>query len=184
MKPLVPALPLFFLLLLPGAGAFGLEFSGELTTRVGTQSMTGKIHFKPDRWRVEMASPEGPRVSINRMDKIVTWLLLPNKTYIEIPLRFDQFPQVAPRIEGEVGRKLVGTDQVGGRTTEKYEVSVESEGRKVIMYQWVAPDIKFPMKTATADGSYETAYLSVTIGPQPAHLFEVPAGYIKTTLKP
>lgn len=184
MKTLGPAGVLFFLLLLPGHAAFGLEFSGEMTTRVGDRAMTGKIHFKPDRWRVEMASPEGPRVSINRMDKIVTWLLLPNKTYIEIPIRFDQFPHVAPKLEGEVRRKLVGTDRVGGRTTEKYEVTVELEGQKVLMYQWVAPDIKFPMKTANADGSYESAYSSVTIGPQPAHLFELPPGYTKTAQQP
>ena len=184
MKTLAPVLTLLLLMLFPGPAAFGLEFAGELTTRVGTRSMTGKIHFKPDRWRVEMASPEGPRVSINRMDKVVTWLLLPNKTYIEIPLRFDQFPQVAPKLKGEVRRTLVGAERVGGRTTEKYEVTVESEGRKVIMYQWVAPDIKFPMKTANADGSYESAYSSVTIGPQPAHLFELPSGYTKTALQP
>src|SRR5437016_14253444 len=112
------------------SSAFTLEFSAEQTVRKGAQSMTGKIYFQPDRWRVEMASPDGPKVAIHRLDKTVTWLLLPNKTYVELPFRFDQIPQVAPKLEGEVGRKRVGKEQVGGRPTEKYEVTVEVNGRR------------------------------------------------------
>ena len=58
---------------------WAMEFSAEQTTRIGKSAMTGKIYFQPDRWRVEMASPEGPKVSINRLDRAVTWLLLPNR---------------------------------------------------------------------------------------------------------
>lgn len=165
------------------ASAFALEFSAEQKTRKGAQSMTGKIYFQPDRWRVEMASPDGPKVAIHRLDKAVTWLLLPNRTYVELPLRIDQLPQIGAKVEGEVGRRLVGTDQVGGRKTEKYEVTVEAQGRKEIVYQWVAIDIKMPMKTTSADGSWESAYSYVTLGPQPAHLFEIPAGYTKVPLQ-
>jgi hypothetical protein len=165
-------------------GVWALEFSAEQTTRVGDQFMTGKIYFQPDRWRVEMASPDGPKVSINRLDKAVTWLLLPNKAYIEMPLRIDQLPRVAPAIEGEVIRKLIGTASVGGRKTEKYEVTVERDGKREIVYQWVAPDIKFAMKTASADGQWESAYASVKIEPQKPALFELPAGYTKASLKP
>jgi hypothetical protein len=163
--------------------AFGLEFSGEQTTRVGMQSMTGKIFFKPDRWRVEMASPEGTRVSIHRMDKVVTWLLMPNQTYVEIPFKFDQIPRVGPKIEGEVARKKVGADEIGGRKTEKYEVTVEGQGRREVLYQWVAPDINFAMKTADANGKWESSYNHVIIAPQKPDLFEIPAGYQRMPLR-
>ena len=126
-----------------------------------------------------MASPEGPKVSISRLDKAVTWLLLPGRSYVEIPLRIDQVPRVGPHIEGEVTRKQVGVESVGGRKTEKYEVIIESEGKREILYQWVAPDIKFAMKTASADGQWESIYSSVALGPQKADLFELPAGYTK-----
>jgi len=165
------------------SSAFTLEFSAEQTVRKGAQSMRGKIYFQPDRWRVEMASPDGPKVAIHRLDRAVTWLLLPNKTYVELPFRFDQIPQVAPKLEGEVGRKRVGKEQVGGRPTEKYEVTVEVNGRRQIMYQWVAQDIQFAMKTASADGSWESAYAYVNLGKQPAHLFEIPAGYTKVPMQ-
>lgn len=162
----------------------GLEFAAEQVTRVGAQSMTGKIFFRPDRWRVEMASPEGPRVSINRLDRGVTWLLLPNRTYVEVPLRLDQIPRVAPKIEGEVKRTRVGGGKVGGRKTDKYEVIVKVNGRPETVHQWVAPDIKFPMKTAAGDGKWESAYSFVTLGTQKAELFELPAGYTKAPSPP
>ena len=159
-----------------------MEFSADQTTRIGKSTMTGKIYFQPDRWRVEMASAEGPKVSISRMDKTVTWLLLPNRSYVELPLRIDQIPRVGPRIEGEIARKRLGTEVIGGLATEKYEVTVESEKKREILYQWVAPDIKFAVKTASADGRWETIYSSVTLGPQKPQLFELPAGYTKAPL--
>src|SRR5438093_13380766 len=103
---------------LSAAAAFALEFSAEQTTRKGAQSMSGKIYFQSDRWRVEMASPDGPKVAIHRLDRLVTWLLLPDRKYVEVPLRIDQLPQVAPKIPGEVERTRVGADLVGGRNTE------------------------------------------------------------------
>jgi hypothetical protein len=141
--------------------------------------MTGKIYFQPDRWRVEMASPEGPKVSINRLDKAVTWVLLPNQSYVEMPLRIDQIPRVAPKIEGEVSRKKLGVETLGGRKTEKFEVIVTAGSLQEVIYQWVAPDIKFAMKTASADGQWESLYNFVQVGPQQAQLFELPPGYTK-----
>src|SRR2546426_4547955 len=57
--------------LLSVSSAFALEFSAEQTTRKGAQSMSGKIYFQPDRWRVEMASPDGPKVAIRSEERRV-----------------------------------------------------------------------------------------------------------------
>lgn len=183
MKHIWSALAIGWILLFPWHQAWGLEFSAEQTVRSGQQSVTGKIYFKADRWRVEMASPDGPKVAIHRLDKVTTWLLLPNQTYVEMPLPIDQLPQVAPKIPGEVERTRVGTGLVGGRKTEKYRVTLDLNGRKQVLYQWVAPDIQFSMKMASADGSWERSYNHVILGQQPAHLFELPAGYTKAPAK-
>jgi hypothetical protein len=175
------SIALILLTALANAG-WAMEFSAEQTTRIGKRTMTGKIYFQPDRWRVEMASAEGPKISINRLDKAVTWLLLPNRSYVELPLRIDQLPRVGPRVEGEIARKRLGTEVIGGLATEKYEVIVESEKKREILYQWVAPDIKFAVKTASADGQWESIYSSVMLGPQKPQLFELPAGYTKAPL--
>ena len=177
---------LFIAFIIFGAASntgWAMEFSADQTTRIGKSTMTGKIYFQPDRWRVEMASAEGPKVSINRLDRAITWLLLPNRSYVELPLRIDQIPRVGPTIEGEVARKHVGNEPVSGRKTEKYEVTVESDGKRQIIYQWVAPDIKFAMKTASADGKWESVYSSVTIGPQSPDLFDLPTGYTKVSVQ-
>jgi hypothetical protein len=165
------------------ASAFALEFSAKQTTRTGAQSMSGKIYFQSDRWRVEMASPDGLKVAIHRLDKLVTWLLLPDRKYVEMPLRIDQLPQVAPKIPGEVERTRVGTDLVGGRKTEKYRVALDLNGQKQVLYQWVAPDIQFSMKLASLDGSWESAFDHVAFNRQPPHLFELPAGYTKVPMQ-
>ncbi len=175
------ALIIFIILGAAANTGWAMEFSADQTTRIGKRTMTGKIYFQPDRWRVEMASAEGPKVSISRMDRAVTWLLLPNRSYVELPLRIDQVPRVGPTIDGEIARKHVGTEPVSGRKTEKYEVTVESDGKRQIIYQWVAPDIKFAMKTASADGQWESMYSSVTIGPQRPDLFDLPSGYTKVS---
>ncbi len=163
---------------------WAIEFSAEQTTRIGKHAMSGKIYFQPDRWRVEMASSEGPKVSISRLDKAVTWVLLPGRSYVEMPLRIDQVPRVGPHIEGEVDRKQIGIESVAGRRTEKYEVTLERGGKREILYQWVAPDIKFVIKTASPDGQWESEYNSVALGPQKAELFELPAGYTKVAPPP
>jgi hypothetical protein len=165
------------------SSAFALEFSAKQTTRTGTQSMSGKIYFQSDRWRVEMASPDGLKVAIHRLDKLVTWLLLPDRKYVEMPLRIDQLPQVAPKIPGEVERTRVGTDLVGGRKTEKYRVALDLNGQKQVLHQWVAPDIQFSMKLASLDGSWESAFDQVAFNRQPPHLFELPAGYTKVPMQ-
>lgn len=179
MRPVLAIVVLACAIFPADGAAANLEFSAEQTVRNGAQSTTGKIYFKADRCRTEIASPGGPKVAIHRLDKAVTWLLMPNQTYIEIPLRLDQIPRVTPKIEGEVQRTRVGTERVGGRQTDKYEVTVETKGQKDVVYQWVAPDINFPMKTAGRDGRWESGYNYVTIAPQKAERFEVPAGYKK-----
>src|SRR5438132_11321360 len=146
---------LFVAFIILGAAANtgrAMEFSADQTRRIGKSTMTGKIYFQPDRWRVEMASAEGPKLSINRLDRAVTWLLLPNRSYVELPLRIDQIPRVGPTIEGEIARKHVGNEPVSGRKTEKYEVTVESDGNRQINYLWVAPECNFHMDAANDDG--------------------------------
>jgi len=39
------------------------------------------------------------------------------------------------------------------------------------------------MKTASADGKWESVYSSVTIGPQSPDLFDLPTGYTKVSVQ-
>src|SRR5256886_16895739 len=86
---------------LSAAAAFALEFSAEQTTRKGAQSMSGKIYFQADRWRVEVASPYGPKGAMHRLGKAVTWPLLANRAEVESALRFDHVRQWASQTQWE-----------------------------------------------------------------------------------
>src|SRR3989454_10838628 len=117
MQPFWSVLTVGGALWLSVSSAFALEFSAEQTTRKGAQSMSGKIYFQSDRWRGEVGSPDGPKGAIHRLGKLVTWLLLPDRKYVEVPLRIHQVPPVAPKIPGGGGRARGGTGLGGGRKT-------------------------------------------------------------------
>jgi hypothetical protein len=52
----------------------------------------------------------------------------------------------------------------------------------VILHQWWATDINFPVKTAADDGSWVMEYRDINIGSQPDSLFDIPSGYQKLSI--
>lgn len=68
----------------------------------------------------------------------------------------------------------VGSDSLSGRSAVKYE-GVSARGEK--SYVWVDTKLHCVVKTEGAEGSIELR--NIQEGPQPANLFEVPAGYTK-----
>lgn len=68
----------------------------------------------------------------------------------------------------------VGNDSLNGRSAVKYE-GVSTRGEK--SYVWVDTKLHCVVKTDGAEGSIELR--NIQEGPQPANLFEIPAGYTK-----
>ncbi len=68
----------------------------------------------------------------------------------------------------------MGNEQVNGRSTVKYE-GTDSKGEKGSV--WLDSKVRFPIKWQGKDGSGELQ--NIQEGPQPASLFEIPAGYNK-----
>ena len=76
---------------------------------------------------------------------------------------------------GEKGKcHKVGHDTVNGRETVKYEVATESDKPSLM---WIDVKLHFPVKWQSAVSSGELK--NIQEGPQPASLFEIPAGYVK-----
>ena len=82
-------------------------------------------------------------------------------------------------MRGEVSRKLIGAETIDGHPTQKYEVTYTEAGKTEKMYQWMATDIKFPIKMAAVDGTWTMEYKNIKMGSQPARLFELPSDYKK-----
>ncbi len=155
------------------------DFSADQVITSNGKTMKGKIYFASDRWRSEMSGSEGIHpVTIGRMDKKVMWMLIPDrKAYMEMSLRPDKVPQTEEKLDKEVSRKKIGSETIDGHPCDKYEVTVTSNGRTDRMFQWVATDIHFPIKTASADGKTVTEYKNVKMGKPADSLFETPKGY-------
>jgi hypothetical protein len=68
----------------------------------------------------------------------------------------------------------IGDESIAGRRTIKYQGISPREDRYLI---WIDPRIDFVVKLEANDGSVEVA--NIQEGPQPAQLFEIPAGYAK-----
>jgi outer membrane lipoprotein-sorting protein len=162
--------------------ASALEFSADVVMIAKGEKTTGKIYFKSDRFRMDMESPQ-KMTTITRMDKRVVWNIMPAEgMYMEIPFIPQSRPMVEGKMEGEVERKLVGSEAVAGHRTEKYLVTYKKANRKDQLYQWVATDINFPVRTAAVDGSWMQEYRNIKMGSQPNGLFELPEGYRKFSM--
>lgn len=167
-----------FVLLIAGT-AFALQFSADTVMTTGRMKTTGKIYFSGERVRMDMTSPR-PMTTITRLDKKVVWSIMPQqKMYMEIPFNPKRRPMVEGKVQGEIARKLLGTGEVNGHPTKKYLVTYKSEGKETQVYQWIATDINFPVKTEAVDGSWTQEYKNIKLGRQPDSLFKVPAGYKK-----
>jgi len=160
--------------------AVAMEFSADtVTTHKGGEKITGKLYYKPDRFRMEMKANED-MIVITRMDKKVAWNIMPAmKMYMEMTFDLKNRPMVEEKFEGETERKLLGSETIDGHPTSKYLITYKSGNRTDQVYQWIATDINFPLKTSATDGSWIQEFRNVRIGSQPNTLFEIPAGYQK-----
>ena len=169
---------ILFILFLAGS-AHSSEFSADTVMTAQEGKATGKIFYKEDRFRMDMRTPE-EMIMITRMDKKVVWNIMPGeKMYMEIPFSMQNRPRVDDKVEGEIDRKLVGSEIVDGHPAKKYLITYQSGKAKEQMYQWWATDINFPVKSSAVDGSWVQEFKNIKFGVQPNSLFELPVGYQK-----
>lgn len=152
------------------------DFSADVVSTTKQGTFRGKIFVSQDKVRMEI--PES--ISISRMDKQVVWILMPKeKKYMEQRLDPSMAAVTSEKVSGEIERKLMGRETIDGKMTDKYQVVYKASGKTVTMFQWLAPGLKIPVKTAAADNSWMTEYKNIKTGKQPDALFEIPAGYQK-----
>ena len=159
-------------------GAIAMEFSADMVSSAHGQTTTSKVFARDQKFRME---PKGQSTySIVRGDKQVVWMVMPDqKSYMEMKTNPNQQLKVEDKVRGEVSRKLIGAEPVDGHPTQKYEVTYAERGKTDKLYQWMATDIKFPVRMAAVDGSWTMEYKNIKLGAQPPSLFELPSGYNK-----
>jgi len=158
--------------------ARALEFSADQITRINGKSRKANLYYRDEMWRLEHHDLGPVNVTIVRKDKQVTWLLLSRMRHFKtVPYDPEQAPKVTELLEGEVAREEIGTETLDGHPTTLYEVTVRRGDKTDLYYQWLATDIRFPMKLAKKDGSWIVEYRHVKLRPVSDFLFQLPLNF-------
>ncbi len=162
-------------LFLSGA-VFAEDFSANMisTTKEGTYQ--GKVFVTKDKMRIEMMGS----ITISRADRRVVWMLMPeDKTYMEMSLKPQDIVMTGEKTQDEVSRRLIATETIDGKISDKYEIEYAVKGNNSSVFVWLVKNLNLPVKSAATDGSWSVEYKNIVVAKQPASLFEIPAGYKK-----
>ena len=184
MKRFLICMTLFLVpLVLSAAKPKTHQFSADQVTVAQGRTVTGKFYSNTDRTRIEMNMGGHSMINIVRRDKQVIWMIQPEqKSYMEMPIK----PQDQPSpfdAAVDYNYTLIGPDTVDGHACKKYHFSATVNGKAYTGFHWLAGDLQdMPIQWSDEDGKYVTTLKNVKLGPSPAALFELPAGYTKTDL--
>ena len=155
------------------------DFSADVVNTAAGKTMSGKIFVSRDNIRMEFSEI----ITITRMDKQVSWMLMPaQKTYMEHPLDTHAAMGTKEKVDGEIDRKMIGNEKIDGQAVRKYLVSYKNQDKSGEIYQWMRDGLAMPVKTAAKDGSWSMELKNVKFGAQDAGLFELPEGYTKFSM--
>ncbi len=169
-------------------GARAVSFAADqvVTTGNGGRKIVSRCRFTPDKLRMEMQLHHGgggSLVTIGRQDLGKAWILFPAMhRYQEISLAELSGGKLFLRPAPEEIVERLGFETVEGYRCEKMRVRHRGEGAhgpvEMTVTVWIADGFPVPLRTVTANGTV-TEYHNIVVGPQPAELFELPAGYTK-----
>jgi hypothetical protein len=157
-----------------------LEFIAVQTTQIDGQTRQASIYYRDEMWRVEHNDMGPVNVTIVRKDKGLVWLLLSRTNQFKtVPFNNKAHaPQVTERLEGEVSREAIGREILHGHPTTVYRITVKTvEGGTAVYYQWLATDIRFPLRLARKDSDWLTEFTNVRLTHLSNSLFRLPRNY-------
>jgi hypothetical protein len=139
----------------------------------------GKIYMSKAATRMEMTMQgmSQPLTNISRIDKKVMWMLMPNKTYMEQPLPWDH----AAMSEVPAGwtQECSPGEIVDGHPTDKCVIKGTIDGKATSTTIWKAKDLNGVVIRNLGEGNSGMVLKNIVAAPQPASLFEIPAGFRK-----
>jgi hypothetical protein len=169
------------ILLLWAGLAQAAEFSASMITKAGGMEIPGKVYVKGDKMRNEIQAQGQTIINIMRPDKKVVWIIMPQqKAYMEMPITQETQQKMMTLTEKQKAKmKKVGTETIEGYTCDKYETTMDLQGKSTTMYTWIATDLGMPIKVVSQDGSFSTEFKDIKPGEMADSLFEAPQGYQK-----
>jgi hypothetical protein len=178
--PVLLSASLLVLATLSGAlPAKAVEFLADQITRTEGHTRRSGLFYRDDRWRLEHNDPGPVGVTIVRKDKQLMWFLLPRmKHFKTLPYDPKQAPMVGEHLDGEVSRDVIGHETRDGHPTTLYEVKAFEAGQVVDYYQWIATDLRLPLRLTRKDGTWTREYRNLKLRTLPDELFQIPLTYL------
>ena len=179
-------LGVFISLIVFSSMAPAAEFSADLIIDNPQGKFTGKVYIKGDKIRQEILKEDMKHVIILRLDKGVTWNLMPkDKMYMEVPGIGKEAtdPEIEKKIKDMAEKKSLGKEKVGGYVCEKYQYIYHDQSLGVLT-QWFSKKLNYPIKTEYKAAAYYmlTEYKNIKEKRIPDSLFEIPSSYQKMQL--
>ena len=157
------------------------QYSADMVMEAEGQTVTMRTYMDEGKARSEMELPRMPGqqtasprvVTIVRPDLQKIYVLYPeSQAYEEKPLDPRDVQFSVASAPGAATEDL-GAEMIDGVACTKYRVTYAEQS----MWVWASQADGIPVKMQTADGKTVIRLKNVQPGPQPASLFEIPAGY-------
>jgi len=167
---------------LAAAAANAAEFSADMVMKgPDGQTMSGKVFVKGQKIRQEMQQGGERVITILRMDKKLSWVLMVDeKVYMEMKMRESaEDPSLVEKADPAKIRRL-GKETVNGFVCEKIQVT----DKNAVITQWISEELGWPIKgeVKAPEGVSSHEYKNIRKAPVPDDLFEVPKGFQKMTV--
>jgi hypothetical protein len=150
-----------------------VAYAATRTMQAGGMTISGPVHYDGGKERFEMTMEGRQQVMIRREDKQLLYMVMPQMG-MGMEMRLGG-PKAMPgaRDYAELQPEEVGRETVAGEATTKYRVSAEGG----TIFIWATDDgIPLRMEGESPEGRFVMELSDLKRGPQPAELFEVPAG--------
>lgn len=155
------------------------QFSADQVMTVGGRQMNSRLYVDGTNLRTEMIMEgAGNMASIVNGEKQVIWMLMPGNMYLEKSVASDEDVSRKAWTGDDSNREHLGTEKINGQECDKFRL----KGTEQEMFLYTQLKTGFPVLMVTGDRSVKIEWKNVKPGPQPATLFQLPAGYKKLSM--
>jgi hypothetical protein len=161
--------------------AAAADLTADMITKEGKITSKGKLYVNGSKTRADKGNT--PIYNIVRGDKGILWQVNgAENTYVEAKITPALNFWTTEKIPGEVSRKEIGSEKIDGYSVKKYEVSVKQGKNTTTYHQWIATDLRFPVKVANLNGKWSVEYKNIKKGTPADAVFSLPKGATLDTM--
>jgi hypothetical protein len=160
-----------------------VEYSADSFMESQGMAVTSKVYHAENKDRIEMKVQGTSNIMINRLDKKVAWILMPDqKMYMESNL--EEGKKKSNDVNNcQMEQEPLGSETINGMKTTKNKLVMSCpDGLKYNGSMWVTKDgimvkLDSVAKTDKGDVAFKMELKNINIARQDPTLFEIPAGY-------